>query len=114
MLNFKDFFLEWAKQEGVLFTMKGSSITASDVFSTRGLMPAIAKRADKTCQLVFGHGLGVSFKKYDASTLGEEVHFSDSEPFIIQLYCLFYAVDDLVRSSSNNTNVVSVDELLYE
>lgn len=114
MNDLKDFFMEWSKQEGLKFTLKGSSFTSSDVFSSRGLMPAIAKRADKTCQLVFGKGLGVSFKKYEASTLGEEVIFSDETPFIIQLHCMFYTVDELVKTTINSSKVVVIDELLYE
>lgn len=113
-MELKDFFLELVKQDNIEFTMRGAEITAEDVFSTRGLLPAFAKRADKICNLIFGYGIGASFKKIDASTLGEEVVINDSVPKFLQLHCFFHVVQELIDSSNDGRGRISVDELLYE
>lgn len=113
-MEIKDFCLAWADKKELEFIRRGVSTTKEDVFSHRGLMPAIAKRADKICMLVFGYGIGASFKKFEASTLGEEVTFSDSAPKIIQLHCFYYVISEMMITSVDDRGRVVVDELLYE
>lgn len=113
-MEIKEFCMAWAKKDKIEFIRKNVSVTSEDVFSHRGLMPAIAKRADKICTLVFGYGLGVKYKKYEASTLGEEVIFVDGAPKIVQLHCVLYVLDQLFTSSRDDLGRLVVDELLYD
>jgi len=113
-MELKEFFIKWAKLEDLSFKMKDRDITAEDVFSSRGLMPAIAKRADKICRLIFDYGVGVSFKKYESSTLGEEVKFDSKLPEALVLHIFFYVVNELLQKSKDKNGNLVVDELLYE
>ena len=113
-MELKGFFIKLSEKESLTFKMKGRDITAEDVFSSRGLMPAIAKRADKICRLIFGYGVGVSFKKYEASTLGEEVSFDSGLPNVLVLHLFYYVVSELLQKSQDSSGNIVVDELLYE
>lgn len=113
-MDVKEFCMAWLKYSEVKFLLRGGEVTGEDVFSSRGLMPALAKRADKIHSLIYGVGIGASYKKYEASMLGEEVEFDDSVSKSILLHIFLYVIDQLVITSSDDKGRVVVDELLYE
>lgn len=113
-MDIKEFCLEWAKKDNLKFKLRNGEITSEDVFSSRGLMPSIAKRVDQTAKLVFGYSIGVKFKKCEASTLGEEVEFIDGIPKVILFHCFHYVIDQIIASNKDLGGNIVVDELLYD
>ncbi len=97
----------------VRFTYSGKMITHEEVFSTSGLLPAMAKRADQLCSLCLGYGMGVTFEDAEKSMLGTEVKFDEATPVVLRLMCLTDVLHELIKSSSNK-ELVSLDELMYD
>ena len=98
---------------GINFTLESKPIKPEQLFATIGLLPAIAKRADKIATLCFGYGIGISFEEEDDATLGIKVIFDNVTPSSIRLLCLVEVISDIVVHSSSKSTV-AVDELLYD
>ncbi len=97
----------------VTFTLKGSVITTSELFSETGLLPGLAKRADQLASLCFGYGLGATYTDVDKSLLGTSVQFDTFTPDMLRLFCIVDVLHEIVRNSSEK-KVVSLDELMYD
>ena len=95
------------------FSLKGSKITYSDMFSDTGLLPGFAKRADNLASLCLGYGLGIKVDDEEKSLLGVRVSFDEFTPDVIRIFCILDVIQELVKSSPTRTDV-SLDELLYD
>jgi len=102
-----------ANHMGVTFTLKGSPITTTELFSEAGLLPGLAKRADQLASLCFGYGLGASYEDLEKSLLGSSVKFDTFTPDILRLFCIVDVLYEIVRNSPEK-KIVSLDELMYD
>lgn len=112
-MNFTKVLCEIAKIEEVEFLLNDKPITKEDVFADTGLLPAIARRADKLCLLCLGYGIGATFVEAEKSRLGTRVQFDDITPNTLRLVYLYDVVMQLVDTSSSKDEV-SLDELMYD
>lgn len=108
-----DYLVKIFKEEQTKFTLKGRELGLEEIFSTTGLMPAIAKRADQLSSLCLGYGIGASYKDKEASMLGTEVTFDPDTPIAVRILMLYDVLQELKRGSSSEKKV-SLDELLYD
>ena len=76
-----------AKMLDCNFTLKGDPISLDRVFSKKGLLPAIMRRADQLCSFCLGYGLGLTFEKADSAILGVSVEFDEVTPNALRLLC---------------------------
>lgn len=97
----------------VKFSYNGKVLSNEEVFSTAGLLPAMAKRADQLCSLCLGYGIGVTFDDAEKSTLGTEVKFDEATPMVLRLMCLTDVLHELIKASANK-ELISLDELMYD
>lgn len=102
-----------SKKMGVTFTLKGSPIVASEIFSATGLLPGLAKRADQLSSLCFGYSLGATYEDAEKSLLGNTVTYDTFTPDILRVFCIVDVMLEIVRNSSDK-KVVSLDELMYD
>lgn len=102
-----------AKSLNVRFTFNQKPISFEDVFSSTGLLPGLAKRADQLCSLCLGYGIGVSFDDAEKALLGNEVKFDDVTPSVLRLLCLMDVLMELIKSAPSK-DAVSLDELMYD
>ncbi len=112
-MNLLETLSKLVKNKGVDFSFGGKAISNEEVFSDVGLLPALAKRADKLSLLCLGYGIGVSFSDSDQTTLGIKVQFDSVTPNVLRLMFIYEVVLDLIESSFENKQV-SLDELLYD
>ncbi len=101
------------KKMEVTFTLKGSPITGTELFSSTGLLPGLTKRADQLASLCFGYGLGASYEDEEKSLLGTQVKFDTFTPDILRIFCIIDVLYEIMRNSSER-QVVSLDELMYD
>lgn len=101
------------KKMGVTFTLKGSPIPASEMFSPTGLLPGLTKRADQLASLCLGYGLGASYEDVEKSLLGTKVKFDEFTPDVLRVFCITDVLYELVKSSGS-ANEVPLDELMYD
>ena len=99
--------------EKVEFVMKDRSLSYQEVFSDRGLLPAMARRADNLCSLALGYGIGAEFKKEKASTTGSAVSFDDSVPQALTILMIYDVIKDLMAANTKGKKTI-LDELLYD
>lgn len=111
--NVKKVMMALAKEMNLKFSFKEALISAEDVFSDTGLMPAIAMRADQLCQLCFGYGIGMQTEKTEGSKLGKKVIFDDVTPDTLRYLCLLDVLEELQKLSMVG-DTVALDELEYE
>lgn len=102
-----------AKNVSANFTFKGRPIPFSEMFMETGLLPGLTKRADQLASLCFGYGLGATYEDVEQSLLGVKVTFDEFTPDTLRLFCLADIIFELVKTSPD-TNVVSLDELMYD
>ena len=102
-----------AKQTKKTFTLKGSPISYSEMFSATGILPGLARRADQLSSLCLGYGLGIKLEDDDKALLGVKVSFDEYTPDILRLFCITDSLYDLIRMSPS-ANDVPLDELLYD
>lgn len=101
------------KQMGVTFTLKGSPITPTELFSETGLMPGLAKRADQLASLCFGYGLGATYEDAEKSLLGTSVKFDTFTPDVLRIFCIVDVLYEIARNSPER-GAASLDELMYD
>ncbi|MCD6047650.1 MAG: protein IcmS [Gammaproteobacteria bacterium] len=101
------------KEMGVGFVLNSKPMSATEVFSDTGLLPALTRRADQLCTLCFGYGLGVSFEESDKSALGVRVIFDEATPSVLRLMCITDVLFEL-KQASQTPNVITLDELMYD
>ena len=102
-----------AQAMGVGFTLNSKPMSATEVFSDTGLLPALSRRADQLCILCFGYGLGVSFEETEKATLGIRVVFDEATPNSLRLMCITDTLFEL-KQASQQPNVIVLDELMYD
>lgn len=98
---------------GISFSLNGTPISHSEVFSETGLLPAMARRADQLCSLCLGYGIGASFEEVEGTRLGAKVIFDDVTPEVLQYLCILDVVLELVNTSTSE-GVTALDELMYD
>lgn len=97
----------------VKFSYNGRNLSHEEVFSSVGLLPAMAKRADQLCSLCLGYGIGATFDDVEKSMLGTEVKFDEATPAVLRLMCLADVLHELIKASPSK-ELVSLDELMYD
>ena len=112
MKDVKKTCIALAKQLGVHFVLRSKKISADEVFSEVGLLPAIAKRAEQLSLLCFNQDLGVEFVDSDNAMLGVEIKAKDKQMSLVGLVCISDVIVELTRGMRNGG--VNVDELLYD
>ncbi len=101
------------KQLKISFTFKGKPMPYQEVFSTHGLLPGLAKRADQLASLAIGYGIGAQIESDEQTLLGKRVAFDEYTPSSLRILCLLDTICDIAKNSPS-ANVVSLDELLYD
>ena len=99
--------------EKVEFAMKDRNLSYQEVFSDKGLLPAMAKRADNLCSLALGYGIGAEFTKEKASTTGSAVSFDSSVPQALTILMIYDVIKDIMLANAKGKKTI-LDELLYD
>lgn len=102
-----------AKSLNVKFTFNEKPINYDEVFSSTGLLPGIARRADQLSSLCLGYGIGAIFDDAEKTLLGVEVKFDEVTPNVLRLLCLTDVMLELIKSAASK-DAVSLDELMYD
>jgi intracellular multiplication protein IcmS len=95
------------------FSLNGRPLTMEEVFSTSGLLPGIARRADQLSSLCLGYGIGATFEEVEGAPLGVKVIFDDITPNVLRLLCLVDVLNELMKGTPKG-EVVALDQLLYD
>jgi intracellular multiplication protein IcmS len=95
------------------FSLNGRPMTMEEVFSTTGLLPGIARRADQLSSLCLGYGIGATFEEAEGAALGMKVIFDDVTPNALRLLCLIDVVTELMKGTARGEMTV-LDQLLYD
>ena len=102
-----------AKKLNVTFTLKSRIIPHSEVFSSKGLLSALVKRADQLAYLCLGYGLGAEYQEVKESLLGNTVTFDSFTPDTLRLLCILDVIQEIIKNSPSQ-ELVALDELLYD
>ncbi len=102
-----------ASELGCKFTLKGDVVNPVDVFTAKGLLPAIMRRADQLCSFCLGYGLGVDFSRAEGTLLGVTVNFDDKGASALRLLCAADVLVEIVQNSPNPQQV-ALDELMLD
>ncbi len=95
------------------YSLNGRPLTMEEVFSTTGMLPGIARRADQLSSLCLGYGIGVTFEEAEGSPLGVKVIFDDITPNVLRLLCLVDVLNELMKSTPRG-DVTALDQLMYD
>ena len=101
------------KQLGFKFKFNEKMLSYEEVFSTKGLLPGLARRADQLCSLCLGYGIGVAFEDAEKTPLGIEVKFDEVTPDVLRLLCITDVIMELSKHAPSKDSV-SLDELMYD
>ena len=94
------------------FKLKGASISYEEVFSEKGLLPGIVKKANQMALLCAGVDLGATFAEEKESTLGKSVSFENDR---LSLAAMLFIKDQIVEMSKMGDGLsISLDDLLYD
>lgn len=102
-----------AKELGCKYTLKGSIVDPKNVFTEKGLLPAIMRRADQLCSFCLGYGLGIDFSRLDGAMLGVTVNFDDNGSAALRLLCATDVLVEIVQNAPNSQQV-ALDELMLD
>lgn len=95
------------------FYLNDRFVSFDEVFSTTGLLPAIAKRADQLCSLCLGYGIGATFDEAEDAILGMRVVFDEVTPNVLRLLCMTDVVNELIHGGPSK-DYTPLDELMYD
>lgn len=102
-----------ARLMGGNYTLNGRPMTMEEVFSPKGLLPGIARRADQLSSLCLGYGIGVTFEEEEGSPLGVRVMFDEMTPNVLRLLCMIDVLNELMRGTPRGS-MTALDQLLYD
>lgn len=102
-----------ASQMNAKFYLNDRFVSFEEVFSTTGLLPAIADRADQLCSLCLGYGLGATFEEAQGALLNKRVIFDEVTPNVLRLLCMTDVLNELIQGSPSR-DYTPLDELMYE
>ncbi len=97
----------------VHFSLNGRPMTAEEVFSPTGLLPAIARRADQLSSLCLGYGIGATFEQVEGTVLGVKASFDDITPNVLRMLCLIDVLFELTKGTPKG-EVTALDQLMYD
>lgn len=112
MSNIGKLCIKYCLKKGYSFKLKGENISYEEVFSTDGLLPVFAKKADAISTLVFGYGIGVSFKDSADAKMGTTVAFDEFSPEPMRLLCIVDFIESIAEAYGHNEEIV-LDQLLW-
>lgn len=112
-MNISEQLAAIAKAMGCQYTIKGEPVTYEHVFSTMGLLPAILRRADQLCSFCMGYGLGLTFERSEAATLGVTVLFDPVTPTVLRLLCATDVMHEFMQQAPSPTKI-SLDDLMTD
>jgi intracellular multiplication protein IcmS len=95
------------------FYLNDRFVSFEEVFSDKGLLPALVKRADQLCSLCLGYKLGVTFEETEGALLSIRVIFDEVTPNVLRLLCLTDVVSELVQGGPSR-DYTPLDELMYD
>lgn len=95
------------------FSLKGRTLSLTELFSETGLLPGLTKRADQLASLCLGYGLGATYEDAEDSLLGSKVIFDEFTPDVLRVFCITDVLMELIKSSYSPDDV-SLDELMYD
>lgn len=95
------------------FYLNERFVSFEEVFSTTGLLPAIARRADQLCSLCLGYGLGATFDEAEGALLGIRVVFDEVTPNVLRLLCMTDVLNELIQGGPSR-DYTPLDELMYD
>ena len=102
-----------ARSMNAKFYLNDRFISHEEVFSSTGLLPALARRADQLCSLCLGYGLGVSFEDAENALLGMRVIFDEVTPRSLRLLYLTDILNEIIQGGVNG-DYTALDELMYD
>lgn len=102
-----------AKTTNAKFTFCGNPISFEEIFSQTGLLPSIVQRANRTCSLCLGYGIGANFVEAEKSLLGIKVQFDDITPDTLKLIFIYDVILEIIEHSSSS-ELIALDELMYD
>lgn len=102
-----------AKSMGCRYLVRGEPIAYEQVFSPRGLLPAILRRADQLCSFCLGYGLGLTFERSDGATLGVVVQMDETTPNVLRLLCITDVLFEFMHQAPS-PDAISLDELMSD
>lgn len=95
------------------YSLNGRPLTMEEVFSTSGLLPGMARRADQLSSLCLGYGIGATFEEAEGTALGVKVIFDDITPNVLRLLCLIDVLNELMKGTPRG-DMTSLDQLMYD
>lgn len=102
-----------ATQLGFKFRFNNKPLSHEEVFSPKGLLPGLARRADQLCSLCLGYGIGVTFEDTENTPLGIMVKFDEVTPQVLRLLCITDVMMELSKGAAAK-DAISLDELMYD
>lgn len=95
------------------FYLNDRFVSFDEVFSDKGLLPALTKRADQLCSLCLGYGLGATYDEAEEALLGIRVVFDEVTPNVLRLLCITDVVSELIQGGPSK-DYTPLDELMYD
>ena len=112
-LDISQEMIKVAREMNVQFSLNGRPMTMEEVFSTTGLLPGMARRADQLNSLCLGYGIGVTFEETEGAILGVKVIFDDITPHALRLLCIMDVLFELTKATPRG-EVTALDQLMYD
>lgn len=95
------------------YSLNGRPLTMEEVFSTSGVLPGIARRADQLSSLCLGYGIGVTFEEAEGTPLGIKAIFDDITPNVLRLMCMVDVLNELMKGTPRG-ETTALDQLMYD
>ncbi len=95
------------------FYLNDRFIAFDEVFSDKGMLPALAHRAQQLCSLCLGYGLGMKLEEAQDGLLGKRIIFDDVTPNSLRLLCITDVLSELIQGGPSR-DYTPLDELMYE
>lgn len=102
-----------AQEMRIGFVLHGKSLALEEVFSEKGLLPALLRRSDQLSNFCLGYGLGLTFDESSSARLGVIVKFNDEIPNAMRLMCATEILFELAESAADRTKI-ALDDLMYD
>jgi hypothetical protein len=107
MLDFQKVMTDLGRKTRKKFMYNKTEIPVEQVFSFKGGLPLLVRRAGLLHDFLFGEGLKVTFKPDVDALTGERVEISDKQSSFVLIMLLYDVLEEMVVNSGKGDILLS-------
>ena len=106
-LEVEKIFTALAQKRKKNFIYQGKEVPIEEVFTARGALPLIMRRANLLCDFLFGEPLYISYRDDPEALTGERIEISEKQNAFVLVMLLYDVLEELAVTAADGDIVLA-------